>query len=1095
MKSMSSQEILDRVLLLDVLESAPIGAAIQVDGKMAWCNAALLSLLGAKDRSEVVGRSSVDFLDPEFLPAGRARVARLDQGHANPPMGMRLLRIDGSRVEAELRSVPFDSQGRKAHLVLATDITERKGTEAALRESEARYRSLVENTPDGILVHSGFKPLFVNRALVGIMGARSADDLLSRKIEDFIFPEDLETLTARLSILASGGQVEPVFLRIKRLDGQVETVKLDTTRVNFEGQPALRALIRVVTEPMRTEQALRESEERYRQLVEASPDGVAVSQDGRLLLVNPAYLRLMGARSFEEVKARPVSDRLHPDFREVLEERTRAVHSGLSAPPMEQKALRLDGSVFDIEAQSEPIVYDKKPAVLSILRDISERKRAERALVDSEHRYRQLIELLPDPVFVLDGERVVFANAGTKRLLDVSPDLAQRPLELIDLAPEQDRAVLRDLVEAMNLGQRPVTSEIRMKHNEGLVSVEVRAAAIDIDGRKGALIIARDQSQRQKAEELQSALYRIAQASTRSISIEALFSEIHDIVGELMYAKNFFIGLLDEDGTHLTFPYWRDEFAEAPPERLRVEDTLSGYVIRTGEPLLSDEQAISDLSRSEQVRAYGRATESWIGVPLVRGNATFGILVVQSYDPGRCYTSADRDLLTFVSGHIAESIERKQKDEQIQSLAYHDSLTGLPNRFLFDDRLDTALALADRHRSPVAVLFVDLDRFKLVNDTLGHSVGDGVLRLVSARLASCLRDSDTLARRGGDEFIAILPDTDQRGATQVAQKLVNSLRTPLDAAGSEVMVTASVGIAMFPENGTDRDTLLKAADLAMYGAKEMGRDTHHFFSAGLKEDVERRVSMEKSLRTAIVRSKLTVHFQPIMDMKRRLPVAVEALVRWPAEKGGTMIMPADFVPLAEHTGLIVPMGELVLREALRALRALPQVGGSPLDLAINVAVRQLSNPSFAEETLATLDKESFPASRLHIEVTETAALSEGLLIAEQLRRLKGAGASIVIDDFGVGYSSLSRLRHMPVDTLKIDASFILDMIEDPDDAAIANAVVSLGRALNLRVIAEGVERLDQQAALESWGCDLMQGFLYSKPLPIAELTAWLRQFS
>jgi EAL domain-containing protein (putative c-di-GMP-specific phosphodiesterase class I) len=238
-----------------------------------------------------------------------------------------------------------------------------------------------------------------------------------------------------------------------------------------------------------------------------------------------------------------------------------------------------------------------------------------------------------------------------------------------------------------------------------------------------------------------------------------------------------------------------------------------------------------------------------------------------------------------------------------------------------------------------------------------------------------------------------------------------------------------------------------------------------------------------------------VFFQPILDIKRRRPVAVEALARWPAEKGGGMIMPSDFVPLAEHTGLIVPMGELVLREAVRALRTLPEVAGLPLDLAVNVSVRQLSNPSFAEDTLATLAAESFPASRLHIEVTETAALSEGLLITEQLRGLKSAGASIVIDDFGVGHSSLSRLRHMPVDSLKIDASFILDMMEDPDDAAIANAVVSLGRALNLRVIAEGVERVDQQAALQSWGCDLMQGFLYSKPLPISELITWLGQFS
>ncbi len=1094
MNPLNWQETFDSVGLLYVLESAPFAASIAVDEKFVWCNEAFLALVRARDRSDVIGRANHSFLDPQYLEAAQERVSRLYRGESNPPMEMRLVRLDGTHVYAEIRSVPFEARGKRAYIVLSADVTDRRATEQALRDSEARYRSLVENTPDGILIHRDGKPLFANKALIEIAGGHGAEDLLSMSVPDFVFPEDLAAVAARTARLEKGEPTEPLVLRFKRLDGRVALVKVDSHRIEFEGKPALRAFIRPMTEAMMAEQALKESEERYRQLVDASPDGIAVSQEGKLLLVNPAYLKLLGANSIEDLHGQNLIERIHPDYRDVALERMKAVHLGLSAPPIEQKAIRLDGSTIDIEAQSEPIIYDKKPAALSILRNISERKRAERALVDSEQRYRQLIELLPDPVFVLDGDRVVFSNAGTRRLLDLSPELADQPLELIHLAPEADRAILRDLMESVALGRRPRTSEIKLNQNTGQVPVEVRAAAIDVGGRRGALIIARDLSQRQKAEELQSALYRIAQAATRSIGLEALFSELHDIVGELMYAKNFFIGLLDEEGSHLTFPYFVDENDSAPTSPLPVEDSLSGYVIRSGEPLLADQSIIGELKRSRQVRTYGHLASSWIGVPLIRGNATFGILVVQSYDPAFRHGPADRDLLTFVSGHIAETIERKQKDEQIQSLAYIDSLTGLPNRFLFDDRLDTALALAERHRTPLAILFVDLDRFKLVNDTLGHSVGDGVLRLVSSRLASCLRESDTLARRGGDEFIAILPDTDQRGATNVAQKLVDALRVPLDAAGSEVLVTASVGIAMFPDNGADRETLLKSADLAMYGAKEMGRDTHQVFSSALRDDVERRVSMERGLRTAIVRSKLAVYFQPIMDMSAGRPVGVEALVRWPDERGGGMTQPSEFIPLAEHTGLIVPLGEFVLREAVQAVKTLPRRSFQPLTLAINVSVRQLSNLSFADEVLATLDALDFPATRLHFEITETAALSEGQLIGDQLRRLKKAGASIAIDDFGVGYSSLSRLRQMPLDMLKIDASFIRDMIEDPDDAAIANAVVSLSRALNMKVVAEGVERLDQQKALESWGCSLMQGYLYSRPIPIDELAVWLRQF-
>ncbi|MEO8501304.1 MAG: PAS domain S-box protein, partial [Vicinamibacteria bacterium] len=535
------QEIFDSVGLLYVLESAPFAASIAVDEKFVWCNEAFLQLVRVKRHSEVLGHSAHTFLDPEFLPAAKERVSRLYRGESNPPMEMRLIRSDGTETYAEVRSVPFDAKGKRAYIVLSTDITERRATESALRESEARYRSLVENTPDGILIHRDGKPLFVNRALIEIAGGRAATDLLAHRVEDFVFPEDVEALNQRTLAIEGGGQVEAAVLRFRRLDGRVGMVKIDSHLVEFEGQSAIRVFVRTMTETMLAEQALRESEERYRQLVDASPDGIAVSQNGRVLLVNPAYLKLLGASSIKDLEGQPMLERIHPDYREVARERMKAVNLGLSAPPIEQKAVRLDGATIDIEAQSEPIVYDKKPAALSILRDISERKRAERALIDSERRYRQLIELLPDPVFVLEGDRVIFSNAGTRRLLDLAPEYASRPLDLVHLAPPEDQAVLRSLMEAVSLGRRPRTSEIKMIQGKGLVPVEVRAAAIEMDGRKGALIIARDLSQRQKAEELQSALYRIAQASTRSIGLDALFSEIHDIVGELMYAKNFFI--------------------------------------------------------------------------------------------------------------------------------------------------------------------------------------------------------------------------------------------------------------------------------------------------------------------------------------------------------------------------------------------------------------------------------------------------------------------------------------------------------------------------------------------------------------------------
>lgn len=1048
-----------------------MAVSVLARGKTAWFNRAALDLLGARTPDDVLRRDALDFVEPAEHPELRRRLRRTESRDA-PSLEIRLRRVDGRSARASLRS--FRLPRGRGRVVFAHHLPER-------RFVEQQFRSLVDSAPYGILVTTPDRKLrFANPAMRALVTNDRFNEDPNRSVLEVVHPDDHERMARRHEALHRDEDPGPAVIRLLRDDGTWVHCEVQSAVIHVGGERLFRSFVRDVSESRRSQDALRESEAQYRSLLEGSPNAITVTQGGRFVLVNPAYLRLMGAASLDHLTTQPPSERVHPDFRAAVEERMASVHAGQPTPLLEQKAVRMDGAVIDVEAQSAPIVFEGRPAVLSTLRDITRRKARERALRDSELRYRQLIELLPDPVFVIDEGLIVYANPGTRQLIDLAPDLAQNPLDLVGLAPEQDRDRLRELIEKVTATRKTTSGEVRLTRDRGTVQVEIRAAAIEMAGRPAALVVARDLTQRRRAEQIQSALYRIAQASTRASSIEDLLPEVSDIVGELMYARNLFIGLLDDADEYLTFPYYRDESPTEAPARLRASETLSGYVIRTGQPLLADGPAVDALRHSEGLTTYGGLPASWIGIPLIRGARTFGVLVVQSYDPKIIYTPADRDLLTFVSGHIAEAIERKRKDEEIHGLAYRDSLTGLPNRTLFEDRLRQALALAERSRSSLAVLFVDLDRFKDVNDSLGHSVGDGVLRLIADRLVGCLRESDTIARRGGDEFLALLPDTDAEGAALVAAKLIAALRTPVVAAGNEVVLTTSIGVALFPENGKDVGELLKAADIAMYRAKDNGRDTHQMFTAELNDEVEQRIGMERGLRTAIVRRKLILHFQPIVDGDGN-PVAAEALVRWP-DDSGRLTPPSSFITVAENSGLIVPLGDWVLRDGMRRARSWPDAAGRPVRLAVNVSTRQLVHPAFEDELFAAVAAESFPEKLLTLEITESAALAENAAMVDRLHRIRERGISVAIDDFGVGYSSFSRLKSLPVDTLKIDASFVRSLLVDERNAAVADAIVMLARALDLRTVAEGVESPEQRARLLQAGCAYMQGYLFSPPV-------------
>ena len=424
--------------------------------------------------------------------------------------------------------------------------------------------------------------------------------------------------------------------------------------------------------------------------------------------------------------------------------------------------------------------------------------------------------------------------------------------------------------------------------------------------------------------------------------------------------------------------------------------------------------------------------------------------------------------------------------EQISHLAYHDALTGLPNRQLFLDRLELAVHTAHRGGHRLAVFFLDLDRFKVINDSLGHGVGDRLLQMVARRVRGLLREDDTVTRLGGDEFTVLAPQIrSETDAITVARKIREVLKQPFVIDGRELFITTSIGISLYPNDGENAETLLRNADTAMYRAKAQGRDIYQLYTASMNARALEQLTLENALRGAMGRGEFVVHYQPVVDMMSGRIEAMETVLRWRHPELG-ILLPSNFIVLAETTGLIVPIGEWVLRSACAQMREWQAQGYGGLRAAVNLSVRQLQHPELVATVSRILDDTELPPSALELEITESIATQSDGGAIQKLRELKRLGVRISIDDFGTGYSSLSALRLFPVDALKIDQSFVRDITVDPNDAAIASAVIALGRSLKLTVIAEGVETEQQLAFLRRQRCDAWQGYLFAQPASAEE---------
>jgi diguanylate cyclase (GGDEF)-like protein/PAS domain S-box-containing protein len=830
---------------------------------------------------------------------------------------------EGILVTAAIRDI---SLRKKAEKHLAQMESKRRLVEDALRESEERYRMLLDGVRDYaiFMIDPRGQVVSWNAGAERIKGY-TADQIIGHNFSCFFPPEDIERGRPEdvLRITAASGRHEEQGMRVRK-DGSRFLASVTFTALR---DPA--GNLRGFSEFSHDLSESKESGAKYRGLLEAAPDAmVVVNQGGEIVLLNVQAEKQFGYRR-DELVGQKVKNIIPEGFAErLIADGTRSAAEALAqqiGTGIELSGRRRDGSEFPIEIMLSPLESAEGILVTAAIRDISVRKDAEKHLAQMESRYRGLLEAAPDAMVVVNqGGEIVLLNVQAEKQFGYRRD------ELV--------------------------------------------------GQKVKNIIPEGFAERLIADALRSAEDALAQ----------------------------------QIGTGIELNGRRKDGSEFP-----IEIMLS--------PLESAE----------------------------------GILV----------TAAIRDITT-----------RKKAEAQMTHSAEHDFLTGLPNRMLLNDRVNQAIILAERHRKKVAMLFLDLDGFKHINDSLGHPIGDKLLQSLAKRLVDCVRGSDTVSRQGGDEFVVLLSEVEQsEDAAIAARRMLKAVAEAHPIDKHDLHVTTSIGVSVYPDDGLDAETLIKNADTAMYQAKENGQQSYQFFKPAMNVRAVERQSIEEGLRRALERQEFALHYQPKINLRTGQITGAEALLRWAHPIRGP-VSPAQFIPVAEDCGLILPIGNWVLREACQQARVWVDAGLPLGTMAVNISAIEFRDENFLDGVLAILKDTGLDPRFLELELTESVLMKHAESTVSILKKLRARGVQVAVDDFGTGYSSLSYLRKFSIDALKIDQSFVRQITTVPDETTIVTAVISMGRNLNLRVVAEGVETQEELTFLQAHQCDEAQGYYFSRPV-------------
>ena len=763
---------------------------------------------------------------------------------------------------------------------------------------------------------------------------------------------------------------------------------------------------------------------------------------------------------------------------------------------IEQTSLLRRDQALDLD---DSLPRDAGAALEQMRRENARLQRLLDERADERFSLQALIDSLPDNLWVKDVEsRFVISNKITATRIGVAgaTDLiGKTDLEL--LPPELAEKFFADEQRIVRTGQPLLDMEEYAWGAQKWISttkVPLRDHKNEIIGVMG---ISRDITERRQADALRDGQAKILEMIATSAPLDAVLDHLSRLVESQLTGIFSSVLLLDKDGVRLRHgaaPSLPDSYTKAI-DGLRVgpkAGSCGAAVYRREAVVVADVMSDPLWADHWELAVAHRLRSCWSTPILSHHGAVLGTFAMYSTTV-REPTAAETRLVDVATRIAGIAIERKQAEDRIHFMANHDALTGLPNRTLLSDRLAQALVYAQRYDRWVTVVFVDLDNFKFVNDSLGHNAGDELLKTVARRMVDCVRGTDTVVRLGGDEFVILLFDQPKNAdmASTTLEKIRSAIAEPIEIDGHDLRVTCSIGLANYPNDGADPETLLANADAAMYRAKEIGRDNFQFYTPELNTKVHEKFTLQTELRNAILRSEFVLRYQPQVDLRSGRVFAVEALIRWRHPTLG-MIPPDKFIPIAEDTGLIVPIGDWVLHEACRQNKAWQVAGLPSVTVCVNVSARQFKEKNLINRVVSALQESGLEAQFLELELTESLIMQDVEQAVATMRALQSLGVQLSIDDFGTGYSSLAALKTFPVARLKIDKSFINDLPNDENDKAVASAVISLGQKLNLRVIAEGVETDDQVAFLRQNNCDEMQGYHFSKPLPALDIEDILR---
>jgi diguanylate cyclase (GGDEF)-like protein/PAS domain S-box-containing protein len=1019
---------------------------------------------------------AVDAATREPVPDPVQRVIERGDGGSSSN-GHLLIARDGRSCQIASKAAPIlDHQRNFRGVVLVfSDISRQHATQVALNEAYHFSRQILAGLPVGLNVRDLQRRYREWNPVMARMFGATAEQVLGKTIEE-AFPD--QPSDARAAILDATDRAERGELVLRPdtpVPGPAGLLWVSATHSplrNAAGEVVgTLTVVRDITARKQAEQALRASEENLEITLQSIGDAViATDASGAVTRMNPVAERMTGW-SLPQARGLPLARVfciLHSETREVLPDPVQRVLQAGDVVGLSQNTTlqARDGSEHQIADSAAPIrdSQSRIVGVVLVFSDVSEQYRLQRVLLESERRYRTLVESSPVGVVVHQDGLISYVNPMAQRILgeEQADSLLGRPF--IDFVHPDDQPMVRERARLlMEEGVVPPMVEMRYVRRDGsIIDVQAQGIPVEVKGRRVVHVSVMDISGRKRVErslreneerfraltELSSDWYWEQDAQFRFVRIDGNLQEILGRPNAALVGK----ARWEVRGFNLTEAQW-----EAHRAVLEAHLPFRDFQM----------QSIDSRGRTLWV--------SISGAPIFDAKGRF-----------RGYRGVGRDV----------TAERTAAD-QIHALAFYDALTELPNRRLLIERLKQALASYSRTRRQAALLFIDLDNFKTLNDTLGHETGDTLLRQVARRIVGCVRESDTVARLGGDEFVVMLEDLSEEveEATQQAEFVGNKILTAFEAAFElgtrSYRSTPSIGITLFGKGGKSVDDLLKHADLAMYQAKGAGRNTMRLFDEGMQAAVDGRAAMESELREALLRGQMRLVYQPVVQLDGRV-IGAEALIRWQHPQRG-LVLPGEFIAIAESTRLIIPLGQWVLHAACRQLalwQAQPHM--AQLTLAVNVSANQFKEPEFVDGVLLALQQSGADARLLKLELTESLLADNVEDIIAKMGRLREVGIDFSLDDFGTGYSSLSYLKRLPLAQLKIDKSFVRDVLVDPNDAAIARTIVALGGSLGLAVIAEGVETTGQQQFLQGIGCHAFQGYLFGRPMPVAELDAFVR---